>query len=127
MSNDKTTFEELIKEAYREYWGIKCVTAPSNSTRAMISIAASNLAIVEMLTDLLERPKPSCKCGDKPIPQYTQHSVPELIIKTLDLATQLIEGGCEGREDGYAYANENNLLLYGQRVQEIRNILMEQP
>ncbi len=136
MNENEATLNELTKYAVEDYQSINTTSTPSNADRAAFSIAASNLVILELLKQLLWSKHESmppfappvmthCKCGDKPIPQYTQHSVPELIIQTLDLAAKLIKGGCEGREDGFAYNNQHDINLFGQLSQEIKNILGE--
>ena len=132
---DNELLEEIRKEAIREYQGIKCVTPPSNSTRAAISTAASNLVIAEQIIRLVDTQRTIGedyhtvvqeleKCtqnyknnfhpsfmGDVLFPD---ESLTAKIIETLDLAEKLIKRESWTQED---------CIAFGTLSQEIRNKL----
>ena len=112
---------------------------------SMHSIACSNLAVVELLTRLLEKdyvykPQPSqhpCKCETapprQPIPLFApsfigdglfpDEALTQKIVETLDLAEQLLKTDKNDTVILNGYDRHSNLVRFGNLSQQIRNEL----
>jgi len=88
----------------------------AHHTDSIHATALSNLVIVELLQRLLEK--------DRPPKQELTPDLPAKIISTLDLAENLIRSFESWPDDKCRkFATQDNLVLFGMKSQEIRNIL----
>lgn len=113
------TLEKTIDLATAECSSISIFPTSDNSViqHLTFSCATSNLVIVELLTRLVEKDQPTCKCGNVP----DNDDLPAKIIEVLDLAEALLKNPTADKLNGYA--RQDNLLRFGSLSQQLRSEL----